>query len=75
MARIYQALKKEILKAKMKKAYLKAINFDNGASCGHNLLIQMSSEYYNRCKKFNELADKLSLLDSECPKFRFKLNT
>ena len=41
--------------------------------CGHRLLLTISSDYYNCCKEFNEVADELSELDPNCPKHRYKL--
>lgn len=65
--------KKSRLKRKYKKVYLKAKHGFENYDCGHQMLLGLSSEYYNTCKEFNELADSLSKIDDECPKFRFSL--
>ena len=66
-------MKKIFLKWALKKIYLKTIYVFDSYDCGHKLLLHISSEYYNACKKFNETADKLSKIDNSCPKFRFDL--
>ena len=67
-------MKEELLRRKMKKVY-KKIKFEfEDYNCGHNMLLNISSKYYNYCVKFNRIADKLSKTDSNCPDFRYELS-
>jgi len=66
-------MRKAILKSRYQKLYLKAKTGFGDYSCGHKMLLTISSDYYNTCKEFNEIAEKLSKLDSGCPKFRYEL--
>ena len=65
---------KAILKSKYKKLYLKAKTGFEDYSCGHEMLLNISSDYYNTCKEFNETAEKLSKIDNNLPKFRYELS-
>ena len=65
---------KVILKWKYKRLYLKAKTGFKYYNCGHKILLNISSDYYNNCKEFNKIADKLFKIDKECPAFRFELN-
>jgi hypothetical protein len=67
-------MKKWYLKKQYRKLYLKARDGFEDYSCGHKLLLTLSSQYYNTCLKFNEVADKLSKIDNDTPKFRFELS-
>ena len=64
---------KKILKNRYKNLYVKIQNY-KGYSCGHKMMLNVSSEYYNLVKSFNDVADKLSKMDKDCPKFRFELD-
>ena len=66
-------MKKAFLKWRIKRLYLKTKYGFDGYNCGHQMLLGISSDYYNACKKFNETAEKLSKIDSTCPKFRYEL--
>ena len=66
-------MKKKYLKWKFKRFYLKTKYGFKDYNCGHKTLLSVSSSYYDYCKRFNETADKLSKLDSDCPKFRYDL--
>ena len=66
-------MKKYFLKRKLKQLYIKIQTFD-GYSCGHSLMLSISSEYFGLCESYNKTADKLILLDPSCPKFRFKID-
>ncbi len=66
-------MRKLFLKWKLKRLYLKTKLGFEGYNCGHKMLLCVSSDYYNACETFNETADKLSKIDSECPKFRYEL--
>jgi len=62
------------LKWKLKNTYMK-IKYDFlDYSCGHKMLLGISSRYYNLCIKFNKTSDMLSKLDSATPKFRYNMN-
>ena len=65
-------MEKSFLKARLKRIYKKIVYDFQDYDCGHTLLCNMSSEYYNLTVEFNKVADKLSKLDSTCPKFRYK---
>jgi hypothetical protein len=65
---------KKYLKAKYKKVYVKIKYGYESYNCGHKMLLNISSDYYSNCKKFNSIADKLSKIDVETPSFRFKIN-
>ena len=67
-------LKKAVLKSKYKKLYLKIKTDFNDYNCGHKMLLNISSDYYNTCKEFNNTADKLSKIDINVPKFRYELS-
>ena len=62
-----------ILKKKLKNLYLQIQNY-KGYDCGHNMMLTISSDYYNLVKSFNDVADRLSKIDEDCPSFRFQLN-
>lgn len=64
---------KAFLKWRLKRLYLKTKYGFDGYNCGHKMLLGISSEYYNTCKRFNQTADKLSKLDKSCPTFRYDL--
>jgi hypothetical protein len=64
-------MKKRTLKRKLKSIYKQIIFGFEDYNCGHKLLCTVSSEYLNLCIKFNKVADKLSKLDSDCPKHRW----
>ena len=66
-------MKKAFLKLRLKKLYLKTKYGFKSYNCGHQMLLGISPDYYNSCKKFNETADRLSKIDSSCPKFRYEL--
>ena len=61
------------LKRQLKKSYLHARDGFDYYTCGHSLKLHLSNDYYNACKRFNKIADKLSKLDPGAPKFRFEL--
>ena len=63
---------KKILKREYKNLYVKIQNY-KAYDCGHKLMLTISSDYYRLVKSFNEVADKLSKIDKDCPKFRFEL--
>ena len=65
-------MSKPILKRKYKNLYLQIQNYE-GYDCGHKLMLTISSDYYRLVKSFNKVADKLSKIDKDCPKFRFEL--
>jgi hypothetical protein len=67
-------MKKWYLKRKLKRIYIKLQTDYEYLDCGHSLACHMSRSYYNLCLKYNKTADKLSKLDSNCPKFRWKLD-
>ena len=67
-------MKKAILKSKYKRLYLKVKTGFKDYSCGHKMLLNISSDYYNTCKEFNDVADKLSKIDENLPKFRYELS-
>ena len=64
-------MKKIILKTKLKSVYKQIIFGFEDYDCGHKLMCTISSKYLNLCIKYNKIADKLSKLDSDCPKFRW----
>ncbi len=64
---------KNRLKKRYKKLYLQIQNYDD-YNCGHKMMLYASSDYYNLVESFNEVADKLSEIDKDCPTFRYKLN-
>ena len=64
-------MRKAFLKNRLKIIYLDIQKFDYG--CGHQMLCNISSDYYNLCKRFNETADELSKIDENCPSMRYKL--
>ena len=64
-------MKKELLKYQLKSIYIDIQKFDY--NCGHQMMCNISSDYYNLCKRFNETADKLSKVDSNCPLIRYEL--
>ena len=66
-------MRKAILKTKYRNLYAKIQNY-KGYDCGHNMMLTISSDYYNLVKSFNDVADKLSKMDNDCPSFRFELN-
>jgi len=66
-------MSKLILKRKLKNLYLQIQNY-KGYDCGHQMMLTISSDYYNLVKSFNDIADKLSKIDKDCPKFRFELD-
>ena len=61
------------LKWKLKRLYLKIKYGFEDYDCGHKILLDISSRYYDLCVRFNETANKLSQLDKNCPKFRYEL--
>lgn len=65
-------MKKLLLKNKYKKLYLQIQNY-KGYDCGHSMMLNISSDYYNKVKSFNEIADKLSEIDENCPTFRYEM--
>ena len=67
-------MRKAFLKCRLKSLYKKTKYVFESYSCGHKMLLGISSEYYNTCKKFNSVADKLSKIDSNCPSFRYDLS-
>lgn len=62
-----------LVKSKYKRLYLKAKTGFKDYNCGHKMLLNISADYYNTCREFNETAGELSELDSKCPKFRYEL--
>jgi len=66
-------MSKLILKRKLKNLYLQIQNY-KGYDYGHQMMLTISSDYYNLVKSFNDIADKLSKIDKDCPKFRFELD-
>jgi hypothetical protein len=66
-------MSKPILKRKYKNLYLQIQNYE-GYDCGHQMMLTISSDYYRLVKSFNEVADKLSKIDKDCPEFRFELD-
>ncbi len=66
-------MRKAFLKWRLKRLYKKSKYGFDSYTCGHQMLLSISSEYYNTCKKFNMVADKLSKIDSNCPSFRYDL--
>ena len=66
-------MKKRFLKWRYKRAYRKVENSNTHLSCGDSLCSYISCDYYRLKVKFNRIADKLSKVDSNCPKFRYKL--
>lgn len=65
-------MSKLILKRKYKNLYLRIQNY-KGYDCGHKMMLTISSDYCRLVKSFNDVADKLSKIDKDCPKFRFEL--
>jgi len=66
-------MSKLLLKRKCKNLYLQIQNY-KGYDCGHQMMLTISSDYYNLVKSFNDVADKLAKIDKDCPKFRFELD-
>jgi len=66
-------LLKLILKSKLKRLYIRIQTYDN-YNCGHAMQLMVDTSYFNLCKKFNKVADKLSKIDKDCPSFRYNLN-
>ena len=66
-------MRKAFLKWRFKRLYKKSKYGFDSYNCGHQMLLGISPEYYNTCKKFNFVADKLAEIDSNCPSFRYDL--
>lgn len=64
----------KLLKYKLKRVYIQLQEHFDYMDCGHTLLCSMSSRYYNLCKEFNTIADRLSKIDPDAIKHRYKLN-
>ena len=64
---------KNYLKWRYKKLYLKIKYGYESYNCEHKMLLNINTNYYSNCQKFNSIANKLFKIDVKTPSFRFKI--